>query len=295
MRLHRFNIFGNISMMAVTRPGLNTMNNRNVSQRDAAFPQLDWKDRCTVYGGIVLVSVLSWWYMVHSSHAMHSQSQMKMWMPPAAGGRGWYAEDFAILFGMWVVMMLAMMMPTVFPMASIHASLCKQRRAGGGSVVLSNVLVLGYAFAWIVFSVIGVAVQWPLHVTGVLSPMMEPYTLLFSGAVLVLAGVYQWTPMKTACLERCRSPLGFLIQHWKNGVLGTFAAGMRYGLFCVGCCWALMFLMLALGMMNILWMAAIALFVLAEKVAPFGSVVRTAAGVVFSAWGCYWLFVHFGA
>ena len=269
------------------------MGAQHTSHDGASLVSLDWKDRITTYTGMVLVSLLSWWYLVSSWREMHSGSHMDMWMPPVGGGGEWGAGDFAMLFLMWSVMMLAMMLPVAFPLATVHASFCKKQK--NVTAGLSNALLLGYVLVWILFGAAAMLVQWLFHANGILKPMMGPPVFLVSGLILVVAGVYQWTPMKEACLERCRSPVGFLIQHWHNSIPGTLLMGIRYGLFCVGCCWALMLLMLGLGVMNVLWMVAITLFMLLEKITPQDGVVRIVAGLFFNAWGIYWIFIYFGS
>jgi predicted metal-binding membrane protein len=136
--------------------------------------------------------------------------------------------------------------------------------------------------------------QWGLQRAALLSPSAASASPLFGGTVLVAAGVFQWTPLKQACLTQCRSPLSFLMTEWREGKWGALVMGVKHGWYCVGCCWALMALLFVAGVMNLLWMAAITAFVLAEKLLPKGEllarvsgVVLIAAGILLLAWGCW--------
>ena len=244
------------------------------------------KEQVIVYGGIISIILLSWWYLIDSHYEMYVRSDMSMWMPPA-NNIGWHPNDFFMLFLMWSIMMAAMMLPTIFPLLTVHASLLKNKNHN--LMLLNNMLLLGYVLAWIGFSAFVVFVQWPLHYLSVLSPMMEPYYSAFTGAMLIFAGLYQWSHFKTVCLNRCRAPLGFLIQHWSVRPINTFFIGLRYGAFCIGCCWVLMLLMIALGMMNVLWIVLLTLFILLEKLFPFASIIRIFSGLLFVGWGVFWL------
>lgn len=273
------------------------MRTQNELSTSASLPLLAYKEQAVVYAGIVFIAALSWWYLVWYAYEMQAdmglQGDMNLWMPPSAHNSAWGAFDFMMLFLMWAVMMLAMMLPTVFPLARVYASFYKQRHPGNSRLWMSNVLILGYAFAWTIFSAVITLAEWPLHISGVLNPMMEPLSLLFSGIAILLAGIYQWTPMKTSCLVRCRSPIGFLFQYWTETVPSVFLLGARYGLICIGCCWALMILLLGLGMMNILWVAALTLLMLAEKVLPHRTLMQNTFGIVFSVWGLYLIATYF--
>jgi predicted metal-binding membrane protein len=132
------------------------------------------------------------------------------------------------------------------------------------------VLVTGYAAMWAIFSLAATAAQWGLDQAALLSPMMVSRSAGLGAVLLIAAGVYQLTPLKNACLKNCRAPAHFLSQHWLGGGLGAFRMGVRLGAYCLGCCWILMGLLFVGGVMNLLWIAAIAVFVLAEKTIPFG-------------------------
>ncbi|HLY96960.1 MAG TPA: DUF2182 domain-containing protein, partial [Sideroxyarcus sp.] len=151
------------------------------------------------------------------------------------------------------------------------------------------VFLLGYLVVWTVFSVLATLAQWGLHATALLSPTMDRATPVIGGAVVIAAGMYQWTPAKLACLARCRSPLGFIMTEWRERVSGAFVMGFRHGLFCAGCCWALMLLLLAVGVMNLYWVAGLTLFVLMEKTFRFGQALAKVSGALLIAWGIWML------
>jgi predicted metal-binding membrane protein len=151
--------------------------------------------------------------------------------------------------------------------------------------VRGGFFTLGYLVAWTAFAVVAATVQWVLHGAALLSPAMTSASPLLGGMLLIAAGVYQWLPLKAACLTHCRSPLDFFAAEWREGEAGALAMGFRHGLHCVGCCWLLMGLLFVAGVMNLLWIAAIAGFVLVEKVLPGGRIVGRVAGAVLVVWG----------
>jgi predicted metal-binding membrane protein len=153
-----------------------------------------------------------------------------------------------------------------------------------------SVFVLGYLLAWTGYAVLAALGQSLLHSAALLSPAMASASPLLGGALLLLAGVYQWLPVKGACLSHCRSPLGFFTAEWREGVSGALVMGLRHGSYCVGCCWALMALLFVAGVMNLLWVAVIAGFVLAEKVVPNGRLLGRVTGALLAGWGL-WLIV----
>ena len=147
------------------------------------------------------------------------------------------------------------------------------------------ILILGYLVVWTVYSVVAALAQAGLHAAAQLSPAMAATSPLLAGGLLVAAGVFQWAPLKRACLAACRSPLSFLMTGWREGPAGAFVMGFRHGLYCLGCCWALMALLFASGVMHLLWVAAKAVAVLVEKVVPRGDLVGRLAGTVLAAAG----------
>ncbi|MFG1359727.1 DUF2182 domain-containing protein [Xanthobacter pseudotagetidis] len=203
--------------------------------------------------------------------------------------RPWSAADFANAFLMWNAMMVAMMLPSAAPMIDAFATIAKRRRARRDPYVPTLVFVLGYLAVWGGFSLAGAAGHWLMANAGLVGPDMALSSGLLSGGVLVLAGLYQLTSVKQACLTHCRSPSGFILSEWREGYLGSMVMGFRHGLYCVGCCWALMLLMLVVSMMDLRWTAALAIYVAAEKLLPHGAILSKAAGVIAVALGAAFL------
>ena len=202
--------------------------------------------------------------------------------------RSWDVSELAWLFVMWSVMMVAMMLPSAAPLMLLVVGV--YRRRGAGARWLTTAFTGGYLAAWTAFSLVAALAQVILHRTALLSPAMASRSVVLGGVILIAAGVYQWLPIKNACLTHCRSPLHFLTHEWREGSGGAFIMGITHGGYCVGCCWAVMALLFVAGVMNLLWVAAIAAFVLVEKLVPQGLLVGRVAGVACVAWGVYVLF-----
>ena len=206
------------------------------------------------------------------------------WMPPSHGS--WMLTDFMLLFLMWTVMMIAMMTPSILPMLLLFTTLNAKNKANGKDTSSTMLLLFGYLFSWVLFSLVITFPQYAMHKSGLLNPMMEPSHAYIGTFMLCLAGIYQFTPFKDACLTVCQSPLSFLMNNWKDGKLGTFLIGYKHGFYCVGCCWALMLTLFALGVMNIMWVMILTLFVLFEKLAYKRPILfRQVTGIFFIAWG----------
>lgn len=245
------------------------------------------RDRLVVALGLLAVSLLAWlalWRMAADMGAMSSGAAMPatMGMPEM---RSWGVADLAWLFLMWAVMMAAMMLPSAAPLLLLVVGV--YRRRGPGARWMTVAFTGGYVAAWTAFSIVAALAQVALHRAALLSPAMASRSAVLGGVILVSAGVYQWLPIKNACLTHCRSPLHFLTHQWKEGSGGAIKMGFQHGLFCVGCCGAVMTLLFVAGVMNLLWVAAIAAFVLVEKLAPQGRLVGRVAGVACVAWGVY--------
>lgn len=233
---------------------------------------------------VALVSALAWAYLLTGAGTMEEMDGM--FMPMSSGP--WTLAHALVMLGMWVVMMVAMMLPSALPMLLLYATIARQhggaaRTAGPASLV--SLFGLGYVVMWSAFSVAAVALQYLLERAALLSPMMESTSIVLAGATLIAAGVYQWTPVKSACLAHCQSPLDFVLANWHGGGAGAFRMGVRHGAYCVGCCWALMLLLFVGGVMNLAWIAGLAVYVLVEKLTPPGHWISRATGVVFVAWG----------
>lgn len=198
---------------------------------------------------------------------------------PAAGG-GWAAADIGYCLAMWAAMVLAMMLPTAGPMLSTYLDIAEAAEARRMAVVPASALALGYIAAWLAFAICAVAVQWAIaQLVGGLSAAAAPPPWV-AGIILVAAGGYQFSSAKHACLVRCRAPMPYFLANWSDRFAGVFAMGLHQGVLCIGCCWALMAVMLGVGVMNILWMAPLAILMMLEKVAPWPRAVSAAGGSV---------------
>lgn len=198
---------------------------------------------------------------------------------------GWRINDLLLVFFMWAIMMLAMMLPSAMPLLLLVARINYGRFTRDRALLGTGVFALGYLFVWTGFSALATLAQWALLEKRLISPMMESANLWFSATLLVAAGVYELTPLKNACLNRCRSPLGFLMTSWREGVTGAFAMGVRHGAFCTGCCWLLMALLFVFGVMNLVWIAVLAIFVLLQKLLRLPTWFAWATGATLIAWG----------
>jgi predicted metal-binding membrane protein len=249
----------------------------------AVFPS---RDRVIISSCLVLLTALAWTYLIHLDHQMSATMEhdrmmadmgMTMDMP-------WNATDVFFTFAMWAVMMVGMMTASAAPVMLLFAGM-HRRRGGQPAPRLVFVFSAGYLLVWTAFSAGAAMAQWALHQAAMLSPAMMTSSARLSGAILVAAGVYQLTPFKGACLTHCRSPLGFLMSRWRDGAAGALWMGIEHGLYCLGCCWALMCVLFVVGVMNLVWVAAITIFVLVEKIGPAGAFVARAAGVAMIAAG----------
>jgi predicted metal-binding membrane protein len=206
-----------------------------------------------------------------------------MCVPPDAP---WQWPDLATGILMWAVMMVAMMLPSAAPMTLLFARLDRRRRAGGNAGVPTALFVTGYVLVWTGWSVLAAAGAWALQSTLLLSPHLTLDAPSLAGGVLVAAGVYQTTPLKTACLAGCQSPMGFLLTRWREGRAGALVMGLRHGAICVGCCWALMGLLFVVGVMNLAWVAALTGYVLLEK-SVAGALPSRLVGLGLVGWGLF--------
>jgi predicted metal-binding membrane protein len=240
------------------------------------------RDQAIVIAALAALSVLSWAYLAYQAWAMNRSIGSGIAMPHM---QGWSPADLSLVFLMWTVMMVAMMVPSAAPM--ILAFSAVQRRQSGTSSPLATTtaFVLGYLAVWTAYSAAATLVQWGLHSSALLSSSMGHLGPLAGGMVLLVAGIFQLTPLKHACLHHCRTPLGFLMSDWREGGWDAFVMGLEQGSYCAGCCWALMALMFVIGVMNVLWMALIAGFVLIEKVVPGGDWIGRVTGLVLAGWG----------
>ena len=239
------------------------------------------RDRSIVIAGLFAVAAIAWAYMLYLAWRMESMNMgtgigMEMAMPQMTV---WGPLDLAAIFIMWSVMMVAMMVPSASPMILLFARMNRKRKERHDPFVPTTFFLLGYLLVWTGFSATATLSQWGLHRAALLSPMMVATSPLLGGLLLIAAGMFQWTPLKRACLVHCRSPLHFFMAEWRDRKRGALRMGLKHGTYCAGCCWILMALLFVAGVMNLLWVGIITVFVLVEKVAPRGELVGRVAGI----------------
>jgi predicted metal-binding membrane protein len=233
-------------------------------------------DRLTLIVLLVLVTLVCWsWIVVMARDMYGPMTGASAWMMTTH----WDAPHLLLLWAMWAVMMTGMMLPSAAPMILL----------AGTTSGAAYLLALGYVVVWALFSIGATALQWVLGTVLVLNPMMEVASPVAGAILLIGAGMYQWTPLKQACLTTCQSPLAFLTQRWRSGSWGAFRMGVEHGAHCVGCCWALMLLLFVGGVMNLMVIAALTAFVAFEKLAPVGVVGARLSGVLLIGAGLWML------
>jgi predicted metal-binding membrane protein len=224
-------------------------------------------------GGVIAVIALGWLYL----------ARMRPMTTP--GMAALPVEQFAAAFLIWAVMMVAMMLPTAVPAIDVFGSFARKRVSAIGSAPATSLFVLGYVAVWTAYAAIAAAGQVVLSRATLLAPALHSSSVVLSVPVLLLAGAFQLTSFKDACLTQCRSPFPFFLARWRDGEWSAFVLGIEHGSYCVGCCWALMGLMFVFGAINLLWMAALSVFMLAEKIAPASWRLHRGAGVALILWG----------
>ncbi len=242
------------------------------------------QDRRIAIGGIAVIAALSWLYLWHSAAGMDHASMAMASMPRVAD-----AGALALTFIMWTVMMAAMMLPSAAPAILLYASLVRKNGARGKFLPGVWIFTGGYLVAWTAFSLAATLLQALLEHASLLTPEMATASAGLGAAAMIGAGLYQLTPLKETCLGKCRDPLAFFMTHWRDGRGGAFRMGLEHGVYCVGCCWALMLLLFVAGVMNLSWVALIAAFVLVEKVFPGARMVSRAASAVLILAGVFLL------
>jgi predicted metal-binding membrane protein len=253
------------------------------------------RDRAAVAGGLIVLAALAWAYVVWVAAGMDMGGMDMSGYRTIPGSAGlmtletapWTRVEFAYTLAMWIVMMVGMMTPSAAPMILIYARVARQAAAGGKPFAPSIWFVIGYLALWTAFALGATLMQWGLQRAALLTPTMASSSVVLGGFLLIAAGLYQWTPLKNACLRRCRAPLLFIQEHggFRGDVAGCLLLGIKHGAYCVGCCWALMALLFVGGVMNVLWVAAISIFILAEKVVGSGRAVSLVAGTCLVAAG----------
>jgi predicted metal-binding membrane protein len=244
------------------------------------------RDRAIVVLGLAGIVTLSWTYLIWMDWGMrHMDIGMEMVIMPAM--QNWTAWDLVLVFLMWAVMMVAMMVPTVSPAILLFTEINRRRDGQKSTLGATGAFLLGYLTAWTGFSILATLAQWGLLTAALFSPMMESTSKALGAGLLLIAGLFQFSRLKSACLVHCRSPIGFFATEWRPGALGAFRMGLKHGGYCLGCCWALMGLLFAFGVMNLLWVAGLSAFVLLEKISPKNQLVSRLSGLLFIAWAAW--------
>lgn len=215
-----------------------------------------------------------------------------------AGGMGWgmftcsmtMGTPFSVRNGvlyvvLWGVMMVAMMFPAMTPTVGLFHIIAKRRQEQGLSFTPGWVFLAGYITLWTLTGSVGYGIDLAIQSLPEQFPVLRTYGMVIGGVTLVGAGIYQLTPLKYLCLSHCRSPLGFLLENWRDGSLGAFRMGVRHGLYCLGCCWSLMVVLFVVGTMNLVWMGLLSAVIFVEKIIPHGVEMGKASGIVLIALG----------
>lgn len=274
---------------------------------DTALETLLRRDRMVVAVSLLALTVITWLYILWLAAGMDgipvtpapgggmgadmamnmsTGGDMGMDMSTSAVADGafrpWGPSTFAYAFVMWAVMMIGMMTPSATPMILLYARVGRQAVLQDKPFAATGFFAGGYLSAWILFAALATSGQWLMEEAVLLTPMLASASRVLSGIILISVGLFQWTPLKDACLRQCQAPLLFIQNHggFRRKAGGAYRLGLLHGLYCVGCCWALMALLFIGGVMNVLWIAAIAIFVLAEKIVPGGQLLSRIAGAV---------------
>lgn len=260
---------------------------------ETALERLLRRDRAVILVALVMVAALAWAYLflLAAGPRMAPPAAGAMSNPPGMDMGGmkmaaprlapWTPAQFLLVLAMWSVMMIGMMMPAVSPMILLYARVARSAAAQGSAFAPAFWFALGYLLAWSLFSLVATSAQWALEQALLLTPMMALATPKIGGAFLIGAGIYQWLPIKASCLAHCRAPMQFVQSRggFKPGAGHSVRLGLLHGLYCIGCCWALMALLFVGGVMNLIWIAGLAALVFLEQVAPQGRWISRIAGI----------------
>ena len=242
------------------------------------------RDRFIIVGGVAVITTLAWIWLANMALDMPSGNMMSM-----ASMDPWASGELYSMLVMWVIMMVGMMLPSATPMILIYTRAVQKKNSGTDAKILSAVFITGYLLIWSLFSVGATLLQAGLQDFNLISAMLESNSDSLAGILFVMAGLYQITPLKRACLNGCRSPLNFILNSWRPGRTGGLLMGLEHGLLCVGCCWMMMLLLFAIGVMNLFWGASLAVLVLIEKAFPRGEWTARIGGISMLCAGVYFL------
>ncbi|MBI3677790.1 MAG: DUF2182 domain-containing protein [Proteobacteria bacterium] len=269
-----------------------------MSEPGGALSALLKRDGLIAAAALIALTALAWAYVLWLAAGMNAAPAampgMDMGAMLAPAFVQWTAMHALFVFTMWAVMMIGMMTPSVAPMVLIYTQVARQSGTLGKPFAPAGWFASGYLLAWTLFAALATAAQFSLEQAALLSPAMASTSRYFGGAILLVAGLYQLSPLKNACLSQCRAPLSFVQRHggFQSTAFGSLRLGALHGFYCIGCCWALMALLFVGGVMNVLWIAAIMIFVLAEKIVPGGRYLSTLAGIAALAAGAWMIGVQ---
>jgi predicted metal-binding membrane protein len=257
------------------------------------------RDRLIVGSALGVSAALAWAYVLWLAADMNMDAMNMAGLRMIPAGMGimapaaapWSAVELALVFMMWAVMMVGMMAPSAAPLILMYARVGRQGKVGGKPLAASGWFAAGYFLAWAGFSLAATLVQWVLQREALLDTRMASANIRLGAFVVLAAGIYQWTPIKNACLAHCQTPFRFLMSHggFRSDIRGCLHLGLLHGIYCVGCCWVLMALLFVVGVMNVLWIALLALLVLLEKLTPWGRWVARITGAACVAAGVWML------
>jgi len=254
-----------------------------MSDTSVTIPELGNRERRNAIAALLVLSLIGWALILWSVANMASPLVALM-MPMDTS---WTFSEFIAVWLMWSVMMGAMMLPSAVPMFVTY-----QRVATKLSPQIQSShrwFLAAYLLTWAFFSVVASFMQWSFQRVDTLSHMLKLHGFLVGGCILIAAGAFQLTPLKAACLHKCRTPMGFLLTDWRPGRSGAFQMGLKHGQYCIGCCWALMMVLFVGGVMSLTTIAVLSAFVAIEKIAPFGTLFSKFGGVLLIFWGMWWL------
>jgi predicted metal-binding membrane protein len=242
-------------------------------------------DRRLILASLLLLAALAWVYLIMMVASMADGDMSMMGLNDGramdamlAAPQPWTPQTFMLMFCMWWIMMIGMMVPNAAPMILLFGRVQRRQLAGQAPYASTGLFALAYLLVWAAFSALATLAQWSLNGAAVLAPIDMRVGGAAASVILVAGGVYQLTPFKQACLEHCRSPAQFLASRWRKGKAGALRMGIEHGAYCVGCCWSLMALLFVGGVMNLLWVAGLALLVMAEKLVPRGDILARVTG-----------------
>lgn len=269
---------------------------------DTALELVLRRDRNIVMAAIVVVAVLAWAYVLKLAADMSAMDMSGIGMSGNNMGsmlqptfQTWSMEQSLLMATMWAVMMIGMMTPSAAPMLLLYARVGRQARQQNHPFAATSWFAAGYLLVWIFFALIATGAQWQLERAALLTPMLASANYVFGGLLLIAAGIYQWLAIKDACLTQCQSPLTFIQQHggFSSTQRGAIQLGLRHGIYCVGCCWALMLLLFVGGVMNTLWIAGLTVLILLEKIIPTGRLIPRITGLILMGLGLVLILGYF--